>query len=138
MLASARQPGSYGPWSASCGDEALAEGAARHCKVTLDNRQASPYKGDIISSFTNKALQRFFETGKARGLSVQDDKRVARILRSWEAASRPEDMDLPGYRFHGLVGQDKGRYSVSVTGNWRITFGWDGEHVTDVDLEDYH
>ena len=69
---------------------------------------------------------------------MQDDKRFARILRAMEAVSKPEDMDLPGYRFHGLVGKDKCRYSVRVTGNWRITFGWDGENVTDVELEDYH
>lgn len=92
----------------------------------------------MIKSFGSKALQRFFETGKARGLSVQDDKRVARILRALEAASRPADMDLPGYYFHSLAGKQKGRYSVRVTGNWRITFGWDGENVTDVDMEDYH
>lgn len=92
----------------------------------------------MIKSFRSKALQRFFETGNARGLSVQDDKRIARILRALEAASRPEDMNLPGYRFHGLVGRDKGRYSVRVTGNWRITFGWDNEDAIDIDLEDYH
>ncbi|MGE0846821.1 MAG: type II toxin-antitoxin system RelE/ParE family toxin [Flavobacteriaceae bacterium] len=92
----------------------------------------------MIRSFRNKALRHFFETGKSRGLSVQDEGRVARILRALEAISRPEDMDLPGYRFHRLKGERKGQYSVRVTGNWRITFGWDGENVTDVDLEDYH
>lgn len=92
----------------------------------------------MITSFRNKPLQRFFETGKSRGLSVQDDKRISRILRALEAASKPEDMDIPGYRFHGLVGQEKGRYSVRVTGNWRITFGWSDEDATDIDLEDYH
>jgi proteic killer suppression protein len=92
----------------------------------------------VIRSFRNKVLQRFFETGKPRGLSVQDGRRVARILRALEAASRPADMDLPGYRFHGLTGNQKGRYSVRVTGNWRIIFGWDGEDVVDVDMEDCH
>lgn len=92
----------------------------------------------MIKSFRNKALRHFFETGRPRGLSVQDDKRVSRILRALEAASKPEDMDLPGYRFHSLTGDQKNRYSVRVTGNWRITFGWDGEDVTDADLEDYH
>jgi proteic killer suppression protein len=52
-------------------------------------------------------------------------------------AARPQDMDLPGYRFHGLVGQDKRRYSVRVTGNYRITSGWDGEDAVDVEMEDY-
>ncbi len=92
----------------------------------------------MIASFKNKALQRYFETGSPRGLSVQDHARVGRILRSLDDAGEPEDMNLPGLRFHALVGQDRGRYSVRVTGNWRVTFGWDGENATDVDLEDYH
>lgn len=47
-------------------------------------------------------------------------------------------MDLPGFRFHGLKGKDRGRYAVDASGNWRVTFGWlDGDAV-DVDLEDYH
>lgn len=92
----------------------------------------------MIKSFRSKALQRFFESGSPRGLSVQDTKRVARILRALEAASRPTDVNLPGYHFHSLSGNLSGRYSVRVTGNWRITFRWDGEDVIDVDLEDYH
>jgi toxin HigB-1 len=60
------------------------------------------------------------------------------ILRALDDASRPEDMNLPGFRFHGLVGSDKGRYAVNASGNWRITFGWSDGEATDVDLEDYH
>ena len=92
----------------------------------------------MIKSFRNKPLQRFFETGKSKGLSVQDDQRVSRILRALEATTRPEDLDLPGYRFHSLIGRDKGRYSVRVTGNWRVTFGWQDVDAVGVDLEDYH
>ena len=47
-------------------------------------------------------------------------------------------MDLPGLRFHPLKGQGKGRYAVDASGNYRITFAFDGEDATDVDLEDYH
>ncbi len=55
-----------------------------------------------------------------------------------DGAMLPEDLNLPGYRFHGLKGKDRGRYAVDASGNWRITFGWDGRHAIDVDLEDYH
>ena len=92
----------------------------------------------MIQSFRSKALRRLFETGSARGLSVPDDRRVGRMLAALDDAERPEDMDIPGYRLHGLTGDQRGRYSIRVTGNWRLTFGWDGENVTDVDLEDYH
>jgi len=50
----------------------------------------------------------------------------------------PEEMNLPGYRFHRLLGSSKGRYAVDASGNWRITFGWEGEYAIDIDLEDYH
>lgn len=92
----------------------------------------------MVRSFRNKALRRFAERGDASKLSVQNPDRIRRILARLNAAKAPEDMNLPGFRFHGLKGKDKGRYAVDASGNWRITFGWlDGEAI-DVDLEDYH
>ena len=78
------------------------------------------------------------EQGDASKLSVPNVRRVEAILARLEGAVTPEDMNLPGYRFHGLKGRDKGRYAVDASGNWRITFGWDGRNAVDVDLEDYH
>jgi proteic killer suppression protein len=46
-------------------------------------------------------------------------------------------MNIAGFRFHGLRGNAR-RWSVRVTGNYRITFGWSGETALDVDFEDYH
>lgn len=60
------------------------------------------------------------------------------ILASLEAASDPSDLNIPGLGFHQLGGDQRGRYAVSVTGNWRITFGWHEGDVTLVDFEDYH
>jgi proteic killer suppression protein len=60
------------------------------------------------------------------------------MLDRLDASVVPEDMDLPGFKFHELKGKRKGIYAVSVSGNWRITFKFDGEGAFDVDLEDYH
>lgn len=90
----------------------------------------------MIKSFKNKGLRRFAEKGDASKLSVQNADRIRRILARLDAAAVPADMDLPGYYFHALHGAP--RYSVRVTGNWRITFAWDGQDAIDVDLEDYH
>ena len=76
----------------------------------------------VIRSFRDKALERFFATGDRRRLSVQNTKRIANILRALDDASRPQDMNLPGFCFHALVGRDKGRDAVNASGNWRITF----------------
>jgi toxin HigB-1 len=78
--------------------------------------------------------------GSGEGVAKDEGivRRIANILRALDDASLPEDMNLPGFRFHALVGRDKGRYSVSASGNWRITFGWPEGEAIDVDLEDYH
>jgi len=92
----------------------------------------------MIRSFRSKALRRLVEQGDGSKLSVPNVRRVETILARLDAATVPEDFNLPGYRFHGLKGKDKGRYAVDASGNWRITFGWDGRNAIDVDLEDYH
>ena len=61
--------------------------------------------------------------------------RIALALADLDSASRPEDLDVPGYRLHRLKGRLKEYWSISISGNWRITFRFD---VCDVDLVDYH
>jgi proteic killer suppression protein len=107
-------------------------------KVALDNCKALAYIIGVIRSFRDRALERFFATGDGRRLSVQNTRRIANILRALDDASRPEDMNLPGFRFHTLVGRNRGRYAVNASGNWRITFGWLEGDAIDVNLEDYH
>ena len=60
------------------------------------------------------------------------------MLDRLDAAARPEDMNLPGWRFHALKGDRAGEYSVTVSGNWRLTFAFEGEDAVGVNLEDYH
>jgi toxin HigB-1 len=90
----------------------------------------------VIRSFRNRALRRYFEAGDPSGLSVPNVPRVGRILRALDAATRPEHVNLPGFCWHLLQGET--RWAIRVTGNWRITFAWDGGDAVAVDLEDYH
>ena len=92
----------------------------------------------MIKSFRDKGLERFASKGDRSKLSVPNLARVERILQALDTAALPEQMNVPGWRFHGLSGKAKGRYAVDASGNWRITFGWDGQDAIDVDLEDYH
>ena len=92
----------------------------------------------MIRSFRSKALKRFAESGDPSKLSVQNTARLSRILRALLDATEPEQLNLPGFKFHSLKGADKGRHSVWVNGNYRVTFGWSGKEAIDVDLEDYH
>ena len=63
--------------------------------------------------------------------------RLADQLLALDSAGEPEAMNVPGWYFHGLRGKSV-RYSVRVTANYRLTFGWRTPDATDVDLEDYH
>lgn len=55
-----------------------------------------------------------------------------------DAAESPETLDLPTFGFHALTGDQSGRYAVTISRNWRLTFGWRGKNAVDLDLEDYH
>ena len=92
----------------------------------------------MIRNIRHKGLLRFFADDDSRGINSKHGARIERILDRLDAAIRPEDMNIPGYGFHGLQGFNPKRYAVSVSGNWRITFAFDGEDAVDVDLEDYH
>jgi proteic killer suppression protein len=92
----------------------------------------------MIVSFRSKALARYWTKGDERGLRPDRRDKVRIILSRLDAAQRPSEMNLPGLRFHALTGNLKGRFAVSVSPNWRITFAWDGKDATDLDLEDYH
>ncbi|MGH8320472.1 MAG: type II toxin-antitoxin system RelE/ParE family toxin [Gammaproteobacteria bacterium] len=92
----------------------------------------------MIRSFRHRGLERFFTRSDYRGIPAQFAQRLERMLDRLDAAVRPEDMHLPGYRFHRLQGKRRGAYAVDVSGNWRLTFRFDGKDAVHVDLEDYH
>ena len=76
--------------------------------------------------------------GDHRGILAKSEARIERMLDRLDSVAKPEDMNIPGYKFHQLTGTRKGNYAVTMAGNWRITFRFDGEDAVDVDLEDYH
>ena len=92
----------------------------------------------MIRTFRHKGLARLFTDSKAGGIPNEHRARIDRILDRLDAAMRPQDMNIPGWRLHPLRGDRKGYWAVAVSGNLRLTFAFDGEDAVDVDLEDYH
>lgn len=92
----------------------------------------------MIIGFRHKGLAKFFETGSKSGIQAQHDARLRLILGRLGAATTPHDMALPGLALHPLKGKHAGRWAVSVSGNWRVTFEFAGKDVAAVDYEDYH
>jgi proteic killer suppression protein len=90
-------------------------------------------------SVRHKGLRRLIESDDERGLRPDLVRRVRNILAAMHVA---QDMDgivgPPGWRIHQLTGDRSGTWSISASGNWRITFRISGDEIVDLDLEDYH
>ena len=92
----------------------------------------------MIKSFRHKGLRRLFETGNASGVQASHAKRLRLQLTALDTAHVVEDLDIPGFRLHPLKGAMKGRWSITVNGNWRVTFEFKDGNVYVLDYEDYH
>jgi toxin HigB-1 len=92
----------------------------------------------VILSYRHKGLKRFAETGSKSGIQPKHAERLRRLLTALDVASCAEDMNAPGSGLHSLKGNLEGYWAVMVSGNWRMTFAFDGEDAVLVDYLDYH
>ena len=98
----------------------------------------------MIKSFRHKGIELFFRTGSKAGIQSQHAPRLQVQLTALNAAAGPHDMNAAGWKLHKLSGVNpKGQllhdhYAVTVSGNWRLTFYFDGEDAVFVDYQDYH
>jgi len=96
------------------------------------------YSVTMIKSFRHKGAQSFFETGSKAGIQPSHATRLRLQLTRLDDAISPQDMNAPGWKLHPLTGQLAGHWSVTVNGNWRLTFRFEGTDAVLVDYQDYH
>ena len=129
------------PWSSTWGTEG---GYTKWCgKVgndseAIDRCTGTRYNPSMIQSFRHRGLRRLYERGDPSRIGADQLDRITLALADLDATSKPSELDLPGYRLHPLRGDRKGLWSISISGNWRITFRFEDGDVYDVDLVDYH
>ena len=92
----------------------------------------------VIKSFKHKGLENFFLTGSKAGIQAAHAKKLQLILGRLNASTSPRDMNLPGLHLHELKGKRQGTWSVRVSGNWRVTFKFDGADAELLNYKDYH
>ncbi len=92
----------------------------------------------MILSFKHKGLRKYYETGSTAGIQPNHEKRIRLILAALDTAQMIDDMDLPGFDLHPLRGDRRGIWSISVSGNWRVTFKFEEGNAQIVNYEDYH
>ncbi len=92
----------------------------------------------MIASFRHRGLKALYDGRTARRVAPAHVEKLRDILAALDLGSRPQDMNLPGFRLHELKGPLKGSWAVSVSGNWRVTFRFEDGAAVDVDYVDYH
>ena len=92
----------------------------------------------MIKSFKHKGLKKFFESGNTKGKQAAHSNKLRMQLAALDTATNIDDIDIPGYQLHKLQGNKKDRWSISVNGNWRVTFDFSESNVYIVNYEDYH
>lgn len=92
-----------------------------------------------IRSIKHRGLRRLIEHNDLHEIRGDLVNRTRNILTALIAADGMEGVQgPPGWRIHQLTGNRAGTWSLSVSGNWRITFEIEGGEIINLDLEDYH
>ena len=92
----------------------------------------------MIRNVRRKGIEKFFLTGSKAGIQPGRAAKLSEQLAVLNIASKPEQMNVPGWQWHALAADLAGHWSVSVNGNWRLTFAFRGEDAVFVDYQDYH
>ncbi|MEZ9872005.1 type II toxin-antitoxin system RelE/ParE family toxin [Vibrio sp. 10N.261.51.C6] len=92
----------------------------------------------MIKTFKHKGLKKFFETGSKAGIQVKHERKLRMQLAAIDTATIIDDVDLPGFKLHPLKGDRDGIWSITVNGNWRITFEFIDGNAYILNYEDYH
>ena len=92
----------------------------------------------MIKSFKHKGLKKYFETGSVSGIQAIHQRKLRMQLAAIDTAQQIEDINLPGFNLHPLKGNRSGIWSITVNGNWRITFEFIDSNAYILNYEDYH
>lgn len=92
----------------------------------------------MIRSFRHRGLEKFFRTGSKAGIQAKHARKLRLQLFALDNAKSPGDMNAPGWQLHPLSGELKGQWAIGVSGNWRLTFRFEGEDAVLLDYQDYH
>ncbi|MEZ9204857.1 type II toxin-antitoxin system RelE/ParE family toxin [Vibrio splendidus] len=91
----------------------------------------------MIKTFKHKGLKKFFETGSKAGIQAKHERKLRMQLAAIDTATIIDDVDLPGFKLHPLKGDRDGIWSITVNGNWRITFEFIDGNAYILNYEDY-
>ena len=92
----------------------------------------------MIKLFRHRGLERLFRDGSKAGINAAHAERLKNQMAVLNRATSPSGMNVPGWGLHPLHKELAGHWAVKVSGNWRLTFRFEGQDAILVDYQDYH
>ena len=92
----------------------------------------------MIKSFKHKGHKKDVQTGSISGVQAKHQRKLRMQLAAIDTAKEIDDINLPGFKLHPLKGNRGGIWSITVNGNWRITFEFIDGNAFILNYEDYH
>ena len=92
----------------------------------------------MIKSFKHKGLEKLFFEGSTKGIQPKHKTKIEDILDLIDSMIQIQDMNFPGSRLHKLEPKKENSWSVTVSGNWRVTFKFIDRDAYEVNYTDYH
>ena len=101
-------------------------------------RRTTRYTTFMIKSFRHKGLERLFREGSKAGVQPAHASKLRLQLAALDQAMSPQDMSAPAWKLHQLKGDLASHWAITVNGNWRMVFLFEGTDAVLVDYLDYH
>ncbi|SET61250.1 type II toxin-antitoxin system RelE/ParE family toxin [Thorsellia anophelis] len=92
----------------------------------------------MIKGFRHKGLELFYLSGTTKGIQVSHTSELSRILAALDVCALPANLNFPSFRLHQLKRVLKGYWSITVNGNWKVIFCFNGADVELIDYLGYH
>ncbi len=137
---------SWASFQMSLGGEVFFRSSQIFQKLTCEHRSCMTlltcilyiYIIQMIRSIKHKGLSDFFLTGSTKGICPHHAAKLRILLTALNVAKDVKDLNVPAWNLHALKGDLKKHWSLTVNGNWRITFMLMDEDVYLVNYLDYH
>jgi toxin HigB-1 len=92
----------------------------------------------VIKSFKHDGIERFFKSESKAGIQPKHAAKLKLQLQLLNTAESAAEMNVPGWQWHPLSDDLKVHWAVSINGNWRLTFSFEGKDAILIDYQDYH
>jgi proteic killer suppression protein len=122
----------------ACARRSPAQIAIRRDAALTEARRTTHCNAPMIKIFRHKGLERLFREGSKAGIQAAHANRLRLQLAALDQAVGPQDISAPACKLHQRKGDLNAHWAITVNGNWRMVFMFEGRDAILVDYLDFH